>query len=197
MRKGEATRQAVLDEAANVASLVGLGGLTIGTLAEQTQMSKSGLFAHFKSKEALQVAVLERAAQRYTDAVIAPALKAPRGEPRLRELFEREMRWVQTPVWPGGCIITNAMAELDDQPGPARDRLVQAKRDWLDVITQVTSGGIREGHFREDVDAEGVAFQLHGISLAYFTHHRLLHDPDAADRARRAFEALLNGIRQK
>ena len=126
MRKGELTRQSIVEHAAGLASRIGLGGITIGALAGDLDLSKSGLFAHFRSKEALQLQVLEHAAARFTELVIRPALAAPRGEPRLRALFDRWRRWPEASGLPGGCLFVQAAVELDDQPGPARDQLVQA-----------------------------------------------------------------------
>jgi AcrR family transcriptional regulator len=194
MSKGTATRQAVLDEAARVASRVGLGGLTIGSLAAATQLSKSGLFAHFQSKESLQLQLLEHTRARFVEAVVRPALAAPRGEPRVRELFRRWLAW-DTEGLPGGCLFVAASAELGAQPGPVRDRLVQDQRDWLDAMAQMFRTGIAEGHFRPDADPEQFAYDLHGIMLAYHHASRLLADPDATDRATRAFEALLLAAR--
>lgn len=187
--KGDLTRGVILDEAGRLASLVGLGGLTIGSLAERTQLSKSGLFAHFGSKESLQLQVLEHAEDRFVIEVIRPALAAPRGKPRVRELFER---WI---VWdagaPGGCLFIAASAELDDQPGPVRDRLVREQRDWLDTIATMFRGGVAEGHFRADADPDQLAFDLQAIMLGYHHVQRLLTDPQADPRARRSFENLL------
>jgi AcrR family transcriptional regulator len=195
MSKGTETRQAVLDEAARVASRVGLGGLTIGSLAATTNLSKSGLFAHFQSKEALQLQLLAHVRERFIDLVVRPALAAPRGEPRVRELFGRWLAW-DADALPGGCLFVAASAELDDQPGPVRDRLAQDQRDWLDTIAQVFRTGIAEGQFRPDADPEQFAHDLHGVMLAFHHASRLLGDPDAAARATRAFEALLHAARQ-
>jgi AcrR family transcriptional regulator len=194
MSKGTATRQAVLDEAARVASRVGLGGLTIGSLATATQLSKSGLFAHFQSKESLQLQLLEHTRARFIEQVVRPALAAPRGEPRMRELFGRWLAW-NTEGLPGGCLFVAASAEVDDQPGPVRDRLAQDQRDWLDTVAQVFRTGIAEGHFRPDADPEQFAYELHGTLLAYHHASRLLGDPDATARATRALEALLLAAR--
>jgi AcrR family transcriptional regulator len=194
MSKGTATRQAVLDEAARVASRVGLGGLTIGSLATATQLSKSGLFAHFQSKESLQLQLLEHTRAHFIEQVVRPALAAPRGEPRMRELFSRWLTW-DTDGLPGGCLFVAASAEFDDQPGPVRDRLVRDQRDWLDMVAQVFRTGIAEGHFRPDADPEQFAHDLHGTMLAYHHASRLLGDPGAAARATRAFEALLLAAR--
>ncbi|HEY7044778.1 MAG TPA: TetR/AcrR family transcriptional regulator [Nocardioidaceae bacterium] len=190
MAKGEETRLAILDEATQVASRIGLSGLTIGRLAQQTQMSKSGLFAHFKSKDVLQVEVLSRARQRFVDTVLAPALAAPRGVPRLRALFEAWLRW-DAEILDGGCIFAAASFELDAQPGSARDALVQAERDWLDSLATVAGAAVTEGEFRTDVDCEQFAFELHGLMLAHHHASRLLGDPHATVRTRRAFEFLL------
>jgi AcrR family transcriptional regulator len=195
MSKGMETRQAVLDEAARVASQVGLGGLTIGSLAASTQLSKSGLFAHFQSKEALQLQLLEHTRARFIDLVIRPALAASRGEPRVRELFRRWLDW-DARALPGGCLFVAASAEYDAQPGPVRDRLAQDQRDWLDTIAQVFRTGVSEGQFRPDADPGQFAYDLHGVMLAYHHASRLLGDPDAAARASRAFEALLAAARR-
>lgn len=191
MRKGDATRQGILAHAAGLASQLGLDGLTIGRLAEDLELSKSGLFAHFRSKEALQLQVLEHAAARFTEVVLRPALAAPRGEPRLRAVFERWRRWPKESGMPGGCFFVQAAVELDDQPGPVRDLLVRQQKDWLDAIATVVRSGVAEGHFRRDVDPEQVAHELHGIMLGWHHAARLLRDPKAEARARAAFEALV------
>jgi AcrR family transcriptional regulator len=186
--KGEATRGAILDEAGRLARRVGLGGLTIGSLATQTGMSKSGLFAHFGSKESLQIQVLEHSKDRIIDEVIRPALKAPRGIPRVRDLFERWLAWDSAD---GGCPLTAASFELDDQPGPVREHLVRVQRDWTETLATVFASGIGEGHFRPDADPQQFAQDLQGVMLAFHVASRLLGDPRAADRARTAFDRLL------
>ena len=174
-----------------LASEVGLEGLTIGRLAEALDLSKSGLFAHFRSKEALQIQTLERAAARFEEAVIRPALRAARGEPRLRALFEGWLRWPKIVPQPGGCIFVAASVELDDRPGPARDKLVRLQRDWLDVIAGAVRIAIQEGHFDPKADSAQFAFELYGIMLVCHHTARLLRDPRAEERARHGFEALL------
>lgn len=183
MRKGAATKQTILDEATRLASQVGLGGLTIGSLATQTELSKSGLFAHFRSKESLQVQVLEHAALRFREQVVTPTFAAPRGEPRLRELFARWLAWVDTSL-PGGCIFISAGIEFDDQPGAVRDQVAQAQRTWFDTIARVaTEAG--------SADPDQFAQDLYGVMLAYHLTNRLLGDPEAGARAERAFNKLL------
>jgi AcrR family transcriptional regulator len=191
MRKGDSTRQAILDRATGLATKVGLGGLTIGGLAEELDLSKSGLFAHFQSKEALQIQVLEHGAAVFVANVVRPALAAPRGTPRLRALFERWLAWGRSSPMPGGCLFVAAATELDDRPGPVRDRLVALQRDWLNVITISFQKGIAAGELRADADAGQFAHDLYGVMLAYHHAARLLRDPAAERRARRAFETLL------
>jgi AcrR family transcriptional regulator len=193
MGKGEQTRRAVLAQAADVAARQGLSTLTIGDLAARARLSKSGLFAHFQSKEALQLAVLAYARDRFTDEVIRPATRSPRGEPRVRALFEH---WLAVSRRANAeCLFVSASAEYDDQPGPVRDQLVRDHRDCAESVAQMFRTGITEGDFREDADPEQFAFELHGIMLGFFHAHRLLGDPKADERARRAFEAVLAAAR--
>ena len=195
MGKGEQTRQAILSHALGLATRVGFEGLTIGRLAEDLGMSKSGLFAHFGSKEALQVEALRLAAERFIETVTRPALMAPRGERRVRAIFARWFAWEQSPPLPGGCPFTAAAFELDDQPGPVRDFLVQTERDWTDVMVNVARTAVREGHFRADLDCEQFAHDLRGILLVYCHASRLMKDPRARARAETAFEALVRASR--
>jgi AcrR family transcriptional regulator len=190
--KGDETRTAVLDCAVEVVRRVGLSGLTIGSLAEQAELSKSGLFGHFRSKEALQLQVLEHARARFEEAVARPTLRMPRGEPRLRELFERWLRWG---ALPGGCPFVAAATEFDDRPGAVRDRLVRDERDLFDMIATVFRSGIAEGHLRDDADPDQFAQDFYGVVLARHHTLRLLGDEQADTRARRAFEALLAAAR--
>jgi AcrR family transcriptional regulator len=191
MSKGASTRETILDAALAVASTDGLEGISIGSLARTVGLSKSGLFAHFGSKEELQVAVLRTAVDRFVADVIAPALKQPRGEPRVRALFERWLEWEKASFLPGGCPFLAASCELDDRPGPARDFLVQSQRDWLDAIATAVRIAVAEKHFAADVDPAQVAYELYAAALAFHQFHRLLGDPHAEDRFRQAFERLV------
>lgn len=190
MRKGDATRAAILDLALDTASEVGFEALTIGRLAQHAQLSKSGLFAHFRSKEQLQVETLEWARQRFVDVVVRPALAAPRGVTRLRAAYDAWHTWERTAL-PGGCVFVTAAAEYDDRPGPVRDALVRAQRDWLEFLSTVATTAVAEGEFREDLDPEQFAFELHGVLLAYHQASRLIHDSAADRHAHAAFEGLL------
>jgi len=190
MAKGEETRSAILDRAVRLASEAGLGGLSIGRLATELSMSKSGLFAHFQSKETLQLQVLGRASHLFVQDVIRPSLAEPRGLPRLSALFERWLAWTKTSALPGGCLFVAAAAELDDRPGPVRERLVALQRDWLDLMANVARGAVTERHFRSDLDVEQFAHDLYSVMLGYHHAARLLRDPRAGERARAGFRLL-------
>jgi AcrR family transcriptional regulator len=195
MGKGEETRDAILERALALASRIGLDGLTIGTLADELGLSKSGLFAHFRSKEALVVQLLERAADKFTEVVVKPALAAPKGEPRVRALFERFLRWPELVPQPGGCVFVQASVELDDQPGAARDVLARLWKQRLELVAGAVRRAIDAGHFHAKVDPEQFAFEMDGIGLAWHHASRLLRDPRATKRAHQAFEKLLASAR--
>lgn len=190
MTKGEETKAAILDQAVAIASEVGFTGLTIGQLAERTQMSKSGLFAHFKSKEVLQLETLQRARERFTDMVVRPALTTPRGVKRVQVLVERWLDWA-TDGLEGGCIFVASAAEYDDRPGPMRDAVVQNERDWLETIATVAGTAVAEGDFRADLDTEQFAFTVQGLMLSYHQATRLLGDPKALEHVRQALDDLI------
>ncbi len=192
--KGARTREVILQRAVTHACRVGLAGLTIGDISTAVGMSKSGLYAHFGSKEALQVAVLDTAAQEFADTVIVPALSAPRGEPRIRALVENWLACGRTRQ-PGGCVIVKASTELDEQPGPVRDRLRELHQALDASIARIIAGGVTEGHFRPDVDGNQFAFDLYAMMLGFYHSYRLLEEPQAEARARRAVEALLDAAR--
>jgi AcrR family transcriptional regulator len=190
VNKGQQTRTAILDEAVGLASRVGFNALTIGQLAESTGMSKSGLFAHFRSKEALQLETLERGRERFMDLVIRPTLAAPRGIARVRALVDSWLVW-ETEALQGGCIFVTGSIEYDDQPGPMRDALVRNQQDWFEFIGTVAGTAVSEGDFRADLDTEQFAFTLQGLMYAYHHTARLLRDPKSLDHTRAALEQLL------
>lgn len=195
MGKGEETRSAILAEAVAMASVEGLNGLSIGVLAARTGLSKSGLFAHFGSKEALQKSILQSAIDLFTREVAAPALLEPRGEPRIRAIFTHWLRWTQSPNLPGGCPLMTAAIELDDHPGPLRDFLVATQERWMDFLAHAAEIAIEEGNFRPDLDLGRFAFEFNCILLGYNSSARLLRNPQAEDHARWAFESLLERSR--
>lgn len=191
MAKGEKTRVAILDKAVRLASELGLEGLSIGRLAGELSLSKSGLFAHFDSKEALQIDTLEHAREQFTATILRPALTAPEGEPRLRVLFERWLEWPRLVPQPGGCIFIAAGVELDDRPGEARAKLVSIAKDTVAMLTRLARRAQDVGHFRRDLDPEQFAFELEAIMLAFHRYNRLLRDAKALTRARASFERLI------
>ncbi|MBA2541975.1 MAG: TetR/AcrR family transcriptional regulator [Deltaproteobacteria bacterium] len=192
MTKGDETRQTILSRAFELATVIGVSGLTIGRLAEATGLSKSGLFAHFGSKEALEVAVVEEASRQFVQEVMVPALAKPRGEPRVKALYDHWLLWGDRP---GGCFFVGASAELDDRPGPPRDALARACKDWIDALTTAAQIAVHEGHFRADLDARQFAFELYGIMLATHTFSRFLHDRGARGHTQQAFDRLLSASR--
>jgi AcrR family transcriptional regulator len=197
LSKGEETRRSILGAALSLASEVGLEGLSIGLLSERVGMSKSGLFAHFSSKENLQVAVLDEAVRRFVDLVIAPALREARGEPRVQALFARWLEWGSQSFMPGGCVLMAAAFELDDRPGPARDRLLASQKDLRETLAQAVRIAKSEGHFRSDLDEHQLVFEVFGIVKSFYFHHRLFRDHEAQRRARTAFERLMRDARQQ
>jgi len=189
--KGEQTRTAILDEALRIASKLGLEGLTIGSLADATGMSKSGLFAHFGSREDLQLAVLEHAAQAYGERVFIPVLKIERGLPRLKALFERWLDWALESGLPGGCIMLSAAFEYDDRPGPIRDAAIEMQHRGNAITKKAVRLAIEEGHLDPDTDPEQISFEMLGMVLASHNHRRLLGDKEARKRALLAFDELI------
>jgi AcrR family transcriptional regulator len=189
MDKGQQTRVAILEHAGRLATELGLEGVTIGRLAEDLDMSKSGLYAHFGSKEELQMQTIERQRNRFIASVVQPVLATPGGEARVRALFEHWMAWRASQ--PGGCFFAAASFELDDRPGPVRDRLAELQREWLGSIARIAASAVKRGDFRIDLDPELWAHEYYGMMLAYHLAEQLLRDPGAAPRARRAFEALV------
>jgi AcrR family transcriptional regulator len=189
--KGEQTRTAILDEALKIASRLGLEGLTIGSLADATGMSKSGLFAHFGSREDLQLAVLEHAAQLYGEKVFVPVLKIERGLPRLRALFGRWLDWTIESGLPGGCIMISAAIEYDDRPGPIRDAAIANQHRGNAITKKAVRLAVEEGHLGPDTDPEQISFEMLGIVLASHNHRRLLGDKEARNRALTAFDELI------
>lgn len=188
--KGERTRATILDAGFRIVSKDGLEGLTIGTLAEATGLSKSGLFAHFGSREELLIAVLERGQREFVDLVIQPALAKPRGLPRLRALFTHWLDWTESANLPGGCPMIGGATEFDDKPGLVRDTLAAGQRGWIDTLNRAARQAIEQGQLAAGADAEQISFELFGIALVVHHHRRLLGYDRARQRAMDAMEAL-------
>lgn len=193
--KGEQTRQEIVERALSLAGEVGLEGLSLGVLAAGMNLSKSGLFAHFRSKEALQLEVLQRAIDHFVEDVVTPALKTPRGEARLRLLFDRYLGWVHGNGRRGSCFFMALTHEYDDRPGPIRDLLVQSQSDWYDAIARVARAAVEAGYLRADLDLDQFAYEFVGIGMVFQQVAKLLENPRAEARARAAFETLLERSR--
>ena len=190
--KSERTRARVLREALSLASSVGFAGLTFGTLAEQAGISKSGLFAHFASKEDLQIQTLRVAEEMFVERVLQPAVKQRRGVPRIRQLFDGWMEWIHSGVVPRGDILTAAAFEFDDAPdGPMRTAVVKGHGKMQETIERLARQAVEAGQFGEKADPAQFAFEFLGIVHAHHHVRRLLRTDLHARRANAAFERLL------
>jgi len=190
--KGERTRAAILDAALRIVSKAGLDGLTIGTLADATGMSKSGLFAHFGSREELLLAVLAHGQTEFTEVVFQPAMAKPRGLPRLKAMFINWLDWTESAELPGGCPMIGGATEFDDKPGPVRDMLAGGQRTWIDTLKRTVRQAVEEGQLPGGTDPEQIAFEMFGIALVVHHHRRLLGYPKARARALAALDKLLS-----
>ena len=191
MSKGESTRAAILDAALAQASEGGFESLTIGSLAERAGMSKSGLFAHFGSREELQVAAIEQCAALFTQSVFLPALKARRGLPRIRALFDGWLGWTLRSGLSHGCPMQAAAVEFDDRPGPVRDVVLEHFARLDRELHRAVDLAVTERHLRRDLDVGQFVFEMMGVIFAYHHCARLLKVAEAESRARAAFEQLV------
>jgi AcrR family transcriptional regulator len=190
LMKGQQTRATILEAALGLASHMGLEGLSIGALAEVTHMSKSGVFAHFGSREELQISVVREYHAKFEEEVFYPAMQEPRGLPRLTALFDRWVRRVSVEI-DSGCIYISGAVEFDDRPGPVRDALVTMVQTWQDALERAIRMAIEEGHLRADTDPPQMLFEVHGLILALHHDARFLRHPGAIERARAAFDRVL------
>jgi AcrR family transcriptional regulator len=182
--KGARTRESILRVAVNLASVEGLEGLSIGRLADDLAMSKSGLFAHFGSKEELQLATIEMARQIFVAHVIRPALTKATGMPRLWALCQNWLEHVESRVFDGGCFFTAASFEFDSRPGPVRKSIVQAMRTWLLTLSRAVAEAQKAGHLQESVHPEQFAFEIYSLAIGAHWGHQLLGDKKALSNAR-------------
>jgi AcrR family transcriptional regulator len=193
--KGERTRHAILTTAAALATQEGLEPLSIGRLAEATGMSKSGLFAHFGSKEEFQLATVEHAAKLFVDEVIAPAREAPRGLPRVWALCDRMVDYAERQVFPGGCFFAATSFEFNNKPGPVRDRIEEMLRSWLSYLEHAVDQAQARGELVSQPSAREIAFQLDAFAQAANAQFQLFRDPGVFDEARRAIRERLESLR--
>jgi len=184
--KGDETRERILEASLALARKVGVDGLTIGSLSERLGMSKSGLFAHFGSREDLMLATLARASSEFEERVARPAIRAPRGARRLVSFMDRWLEWGAE-----GCPINAAIAEFDDVPGHCRDALVLQERRLFDTLGRLVESARTAGELAHDRPTDELVLELHGLILAYHVRARLLGETSAADTVRRAVRRLV------
>lgn len=194
MRKGELTKAAILDVALGLASRDGLEGLTIGLLADKMGMSKSGVFAHFGSREDLQLEVLKLYHERFEQEVFYPSIKEPRGLPRLQAMFTRWVKRVSVEI-ASGCIYISGAVEYDDRPGAIREELVGMVQAWQDSLLRCVAQSIEAGHLRPETDAHQMVYEMYGLILALHHDARFLRSPGSIDRAQNGFDRLLASYR--
>jgi AcrR family transcriptional regulator len=179
----------ILDAGLDMASQYGLEGVSIGSLASLINMSKSGLFAHFQSKENLQIEILKHAGRLFAEDVIVPALKTEVGISRIKEMVSNWITWADNLT--GGCIFVTASAEYSDRPGKVRDYLLRQQEDWIDSLRRLAQSAIKVGDFRKDIDCEQFAFDLYSLLLGFHLYDRLLDDTETKKRQEMALKQLL------
>ncbi len=189
MTKGEDTKQFILETGLDMASRLGLENVTIGELAKATEMSKSGLFSHFKSKENLQIEILLFAGQRFSEGVIVPALREKAGITRIRRLVDNWIRW--TGCLTGGCIFVTASADFSSRPGKVREALLEQQEQWLASLKQFCHSSIRAGDLRDGIDCDQFAFDLYSLLLGFHLYHELLRDAETRNYQETALDRLL------
>jgi AcrR family transcriptional regulator len=188
---GERSYRAIVDTAARLATVEGLDGLSIGRLAGEIGMSKSGLYAHFDSKQDLQLAAIEAAETLYAAEVITPALAAEEGLGRLERLCERYLSYVERGVFPGGCFFASTAAEWDSREGPIRDRVRAVLTGWSELLETNVRAAQQNGDLDRDVDAGQLSFEINALLHEANGHYLLFRDPAALGRAQRALEERL------
>jgi len=192
MRKGTDTRNSILAAGLEMASQFGLEDVTIGSLAKTMEMSKSGIFGHFQSKENLQILIINYAVQQFTHSVVIPSLKVERGIPRIRAMVDRWIKWGNG--LSGGCIFVSASNEFSDRPGPVRDALLAYQESWLDSLAKLAESAVKGGDFRQDTDVKQFAFELYSLLLGFHHYHRMLRDTKIQDKEEKALEKLINSF---
>ena len=193
LRKGEQTRAAILGAALEMASREGLEGLTIGVLADRMDMSKSGVFAHFGSREDLQIDVLRLYNHQFEQEVFYPSIREPRGLPRLQSLFRRWVDRVSLEI-ASGCIYISGAVEYDDRPGPIRDHLVDMVDSWQRALHKAAQQAIDEHHLKSDTDPKQLVFEMYGLVLALHHDARFIRSPGSVKRAHAGFERLITSV---
>jgi AcrR family transcriptional regulator len=190
LQKGQQTKAAIVDAALGLATQIGLEGLSIGALADVMQMSKSGVFAHFGSREELQISVVREYHTRFEEEVFYPAITAARGLPRLRALFDNWMQRTSVEL-DSGCIYISGAVEFDDRTGPVREALASSVKTWLAAMRRAVEIAVQEGHLSPGTDADQMAFEIHALILALHYEVRFLRQPDSLHRALKAFDGIV------
>jgi AcrR family transcriptional regulator len=190
LQKGQQTKAAIIDTALGMAAQLGLEGLSIGAVADAMQMSKSGVFAHFGSREELQISVIREYHQRFEQEIFFPAVEMPRGLPRLRSLFHSWMLRTSAEI-DSGCLYISGAVEFDDRPGPVRDALASSVKTWLTALHRAVLQARDEQHLSKDTDATQMSFEIHGLILALHYEARFLKTAKSLNRAKQGFENIL------
>lgn len=190
MTKGEDTKHMILDIGLDMASQLGMDAVSIGALAKAVQMSKSGLFAHFQSKENLQRDILCHAGQLFNTYVVVPALRTEAGIPRIKALVDNWDRWVSKKMT-GGCIFVQASNDFNDREGKVRDYLLLQQEAWIECLRRIAQSAIRVGHFREDIDCDQFAFEFYSLLLGFHLYYKLLKNEDIHSRQNKALDDLI------
>lgn len=193
-QKKKNTKNAILKAGLELASKIGLEGISIGRLATEVHMSKSGLFAHFVSKEQLQMDILDYAAAHFTDFVILPSIKLKKGLPRLHSLLDKWLEWSLVSA-PGGCIFYSASVEFDDRPGPVKEHLKKIHMDWIGTLEKAVRLSAETGDLSIDSDCRQAAFEIYSAAIGYYHFHRLIGDSGAEERRKRAIEKIIAAYR--
>lgn len=188
--KGQQTKQSIVEAALVLATQVGVEGLSIGAVADATGRSKSGVFAHFGSREELQISVVREYFLQFEQEIFYPSLTQPRGLPRVKALFENWMKRVAVEIQ-SGCIFISGAVDFDDRPGVVRDELASSVRIWLDALNRAIGQAKQCGHLRADADENQVSFEIHGLILALHYEARFLQKPGSIDRAHQGFAHIL------
>lgn len=190
LQKGQQTKSAIVDAALGLATQIGIEGLSIGAISEVMQMSKSGVFAHFGSREELQISVIREYHHRFELEVFYPAMQETKGLPRLKALFSNWMKRTSAEI-DSGCLYISGAAEFDDRPGPVSDALASSVKTWLSALHRCVVQAREAGHLSELTDAAQMSFELHGLVLALHYEARFLKTDKSLDRAKRGFEHIL------
>jgi AcrR family transcriptional regulator len=189
MIKENDTKRAILQKGLEMVSHLSLEALTIGLLAKEMNISKSGLFAHFKSKENLQLEILDYAAQHFSREVILPALKAERGIPRVRAIVENWIKWGSK--FKGGCIFVTATTEFNDRPGNIQNKLFSQQKQWLRVLRKIGETAIKAGDIKPGTDCEQFAYDLYSLVLGHYYYSQLIKDPRLEHRQEKSLDQFL------